>query len=326
MWYLDGGLFDNAPLGLARDLAVEAGVDRGEARRYIFVEPGLQSSAKLPQSPDGPPATLTGMAAALAGAILGEGAAKDWIGANRINARLEIMRSVVDRLPEIAPDLADAKALALGRYIGELAERVAESQVDSGSNTVAESPDAADDYLDGQLERIEGDAAYSAALERIGSRSGRARLAKLIFVLEAAAGLQDKEVLPLYLVAPERMGSLAGDFLGNFGGFFSREWRVNDFRAGRRDARRVLEETLSDVIAYEPGEASDYRVEPLTSGFEAIPAAGRAKLKALVDSEADRVLSELRPGALASALGWAWKPVVRRWVTERTMTALRGTR
>ena len=50
------------------------------------------------------------------------------------------------------------------------------------------------------------------------------------------------------------------------------------------------------------------------------------KLKALVDSEADRVLSELRPGAVASVFGWAWKPVVRRWVTDRTMAALRGAR
>jgi predicted acylesterase/phospholipase RssA len=320
MWYLDGGLFDNAPLGLARDLVAGDEAHVGEDRRYLFVEPGLQSSAVAPGGPEGPPNSLTGMAVVLAGAILGQGAASDWKGANRVNTRLEIMRAVVDRLPDVAPDLADPKALALGRYIGELAERVAEAAVDS------ESADAADEYLDSRLERIEDDPAYAAALERIGTRSGRARLAKLVFVLEAAAGLQNKDVLKLYLVAPERWGDLAGDFLGNFGGFFSRDWRANDFRAGKRDARRVLEETLSDVIAYEPGKPSEYRVEPLSPGFDSIPAAGKARLEALVNSEADRVMAELRPGPLASALGWAWKPVVRRWVTDRTMKALRGAR
>ncbi len=322
MWYLDGGLFDNAPLGLARELAVD--LDRGADRRYRFLEPGLHSSTRLPHSPDGPPSTVSGMAEALARAVLGQGAASDWKGANQINARLEILHAVVDRLPEVAPDLGDAKAVGLGRYIGELAERVAEAHVAAGA--APDSPDAADDYLDSQLERIESDPTYAPAMERIGSRSGRARLSKMIFVLESAAGLEDKDVLPLYLVAPERMGSLAGDFLGNFGGFFSRDWRANDFRAGRRDARRVLEETLSDVISYEPEKGSEYRVEPLTPGFDAIPAAGRAKLKALVDSEADRILSELRPGPLASAFGWVWKPVVRRWAADRAMAALRGAR
>jgi hypothetical protein len=182
------------------------------------------------------------------------------------------------------------------------------------------------DYLDSQVERIEIDPAYSGTLARIDSRAGRARLAKLIFVLEAAGGLQDKDVLPLYLVAPETSESLSGDFLGHFGGFFNREWRANDFRAGRRDARRVIEETLSDVVSYDPGDKADYRVEKIDPGFDSIPAAGRARLKDLVDAEADRVLSELRPGPIAAAFGWAWKPVVRRWAAERTMTALRGAR
>jgi len=282
MWYLDGGLFDNAPLGLARDL--------------VELEP------------------------------VGQGAARDWMVANRINSRLEILQALVKRLPELAPELTDPQALALGRYIGELAEHVAEIQVAADGGDVEGADDPVVDYLDSQVERIEIDPAYSGTLSRIDSRAGRARLAKLIFVLEAAGGLQDKDVLPLYLVAPETSESLSGDFLGHFGGFFNREWRANDFRAGRRDARRVIEETLSDVISYDPGDKADYRVEKIDPGFDSIPAAGRARLKDLVDAEADRVLSELRPGPIAAAFGWAWKPVVRRWAAERTMTALRGAR
>ena len=47
---------------------------------------------------------------------------------------------------------------------------------------------------------------------------------------------------------------------------------------------------------------------------------------ALAEAEADRVLSELQPGAVAAAFGWAWKPVVRRWAADRAMAALRGAR
>ena len=326
MWYLDGGLFDNAPLGLARDLVEMEGRDQSEDRRYLFVEPALESAGQGHQAFAGPPSTLGGMASALAKAVLGQGAARDWHTANRINSRLEILRALVERLPDLAPDLSDPGALALGRYIGELAEHVAEVQVAENQALGTGSDDPAGAHLEASMERIEADPAYSAALSRVASRAARARLAKLVFVLEAAAGLQDKDVLPLYLVAPADGQALAGDFLGHFGGFFHRDWRANDFRAGRRDARRVIEETLQDVISYDPGDKADYRVDRIDPGFDSIPAAGKARLRALADAEADRVLSELEPGAVASAFGWAWKPVVRRWAAERALTALRSAR
>ncbi len=326
MWYLDGGLFDNAPLGLAKDLVELDEGHRAEDRRYLFVEPALETAGPGHHGFEGPPHTLGGMASALARAVLGQGAARDWHTANRINSRLEILRALVERLPDLAPDLADTRDLALGRYIGELAEHVAEVRVADRGPVGGGSDDPAGDYLDAEIDRIDADPAYADALAQADSRAARARLAKLVFVLEAAAGLQEKDVLPLYLVAPDSGQALAGDFLGNFGGFFHREWRANDFRAGRRDARRVIEETLSDVISYDPGDKGNYRVEKIDPSFDAIPAAGKARLRELVDGEADRVLSELRPGPLAAAFGWAWKPVVRRWASDRTMAALRGAR
>jgi hypothetical protein len=326
MWYLDGGLFDNAPLGLARDLVELKAEHRKQDRRYLFVEPGLETAGPGHHGFEGPPSTLSGMASALTRALLGQGAARDWATANRINSRLEILHALVERLPELAPDLADRDALALGRYVGELAEHVAEVQVSEGRGDGGGSDDPAGDHLDAQVGRIEADPAYASALSQADSRAARARLAKLIFVLEAAAGLQDKDVLPLYLVAPGSGEDLAGDFMGHFGGFFHREWRANDFRAGRRDARRVIEETLSDVISYDPGDKAVYQVKKMDPSFDSIPAAGKARLRDLADAEADRVLSELRPGAVATAFGWAWKPVVRRWAAERALAALRNAR
>ena len=326
MWYLDGGLFDNAPLGLARDLVEMDDNHQAQDRRYLFVEPALESAGPGHHGFEGPPSTLGGMASALAKAVLGQGAARDWATANRINSRLEILRALVGRLPDLTPDLADPGAFAIGRYIGELAEHVAEIRIAENGTLATGSDDPAGDYLDDAVERIEADPAYAEALSSADSRAARARLAKLVFVLEAAAGLQDKDVLPLYLVAPRDGQALAGDFLGHFGGFFHRDWRANDFRAGRRDARRVIEETLSDVISYDPGDKSEYRVEKIDPGFDSIPAAGKARLRELADGEADRVLAELQPGAVAAAFGWAWKPVVRRWAADRALAALRGAR
>jgi hypothetical protein len=65
----------------------------------------------------------------------------------------------------------------------------------------------------------------------------------LAYAVENVAGLRKKVDLALHVIAPQP-GSLAGDFLGNFGGFFEREWREHDWRRGRADARDLIVRTL----------------------------------------------------------------------------------
>lgn len=324
-WYTDGGLFDNEPLGLAKRLVERFPDHRSADWRYVLVDPYMRSEPgggdALPAAPSSPART----ADRLARAVLGQGAALDWIRANKINARLEILQALVERLPELGDRLCDPEAVAVGRRIGELAERVAEMKVAvrrGGPTAPAADPVVA--YLDENVARIEDDPRFAPVLEGVETRAARTRLAKLIFVLEAAGGLRDKEPMPLYLVAPPEAGDLSGDFMANFGGFFHRQWRENDFRAGRRDARRLLEGHLGDAIRYRPDPDPAYDVRPLESGFEAIPTAGRRTLEAFVDREAARTLDDLDPGFPASLLGWLWKPAVRRWAKRRILEALGG--
>ena len=329
MWYLDGGLFDTAPLGLAKRLVERESGFRNDDWRYILVEPTLRSSQAGRSSAAASPAdTLGELAADLSRAVLGQGATQDWVRANRINARLEVLSALVDRLPELNDRLHDPDEVGLGLKIGELAERVAEMQVALDSRLAGRhaGPDPAGEYLDAQLKRIEADERYSAVLAGTESRAGRSRLAKLVFLLEAAGGLAGKDVMKLYLVAPREADELAGDFLGNFGGFLNRAWRENDFRAGRRDARRMLEESLGDVVSYDPLDEQSYRVEALEPSWDTVPASARDRLEAVLQSEADRVLSDLRTGGMAGIFSWAWKPVLRRLMVERAMRALKEAR
>ncbi|MEJ2482685.1 MAG: DUF3376 domain-containing protein [Gemmatimonadota bacterium] len=255
--------------------------------------------------------------------MLGQGAAQDWIRANELNARLEILEALLKRLPEMDDRITDPDELLLGRYIGELAERVAEMKVAADpTERLARGPDPAGEFLDRNMARIEADPRYAEVLASADARAGRSRLAKLIFVLEAASGLRDKDVMRLYLVAPESDRELAGDYLGGFGGFLHQDWRAHDFAAGRRDARRMLETSLSDVIRYQPAESSAYEVVEIEPGWNQVPADGRRRVEAAVAAEADRLIAEFEPGAVASAFGWAWKPVVRRWITARGMKAI----
>lgn len=330
MSYVDGGLFDTAPLGLAKRLVARDPNFRGDDWRYILVEPTLRSSGgKTAASTVEAPRAALDLAADLTRAVLGQSAAQDWVRAHRVNARLEVLTALVERLPELNDRLHDPDELGLGRRIGELAERVAEMQVALDPESVAAvhaGPDAADQYLDGHLRRIEADARYEKAMAQSDSRAGRSRLAKLVFLLESAGGLCGKDFMNLYLVAPPQAGELAGDYMANFGGFFNREWRANDFRAGRRDARRVLEESLADVISYEASGDEDYEVAAIDPTWESVPMSARRQVVRAFEAEADRTLAELRPGGLAALFRWAWKPVLKRWLVERATRALQEAR
>ncbi|MGI9037811.1 MAG: DUF3376 domain-containing protein [Gemmatimonadota bacterium] len=329
MFYVDGGLFDTAPLGLAKRLVEKDRDYRSDDWRYILVEPTLRSSqkkgpAELTQSA---PGALVDLAADLSRAVLGQGAAEDWVRANRINARLEVLSALVERLPELNDRLHDPDEVGLGRRIGELAERVAEMHVAMNPRmNGAGAGDPAGDYLDAEVARIEVDERYRDTLDSADSRSSRSRLAKLVFLLESAGGLSGKDIMKLYLVAPTERGDLAGDFLGNFGGFLNRSWRANDFRAGRRDAHRMLRESLSDIVAYDPGPEEEYHVEDIDPDWSMVPASARRRLETVLEAEANGVLADLRPGGLAGLMSWAWKPVLRRWMVERATRALQEAR
>ena len=157
-------------------------------------------------------------------------------------------------------------------------------------------------------------------LFRAGFWAARSRLAKLIFLIEAAGGLDDKESLTLYLVAPPKR--LAGESVGNFGGMFNRDWREADFRAGRRDARSLIETALGDIISYEPDADAAYAVPELDVSMTALSATQRGKLEEAVESLVDRTIAELDTGFLAGVFGFTWKPALRRWAARRVLDAL----
>jgi predicted acylesterase/phospholipase RssA len=326
MSYTDGGLFDNEPVRLARHLARKVEDHRSADWRYVLVDPYMGADREGLATGVAESTSHSRLAGQLAHALLGQASVRDWLEANKANARLEILESLINRLPDLGEGLRDPAAVDLGRSIGELAEQVAEMKIAVSREPLPKTGDPVLDYLDRNLDRIQADRRFDSVLGRLETRAARTRMAKLIFVLESAAGLRDKSVLPLYLVAPPEPKQLHGDFLANFGGFFSREWRANDFRAGRRDARRLLEEQLGDVVSYRPASDDAYRVEMLDASFDAMPGQARKSLERFVQAEAGRVVGGLKPGFLASLFGWAWKPVVRRWAGRQIMDGLRSVR
>lgn len=311
------------PLSLARQLARGDHGGDGEARRYVVVAPRLRDDpAELPPS-RGEPGTAAAAGARLAGQLLGGGAVRDWVEAAGDRARGQVLRALVKRLPELHDRFEDPDAVGLGRYIGELAERVAEREVERRPEGWADSVgDPVLHCLDEHIQRIQSEPAYAPAFEQTDSRAGRTRLAKLVYVLEALGGMEGPVSPDLHLVAPREPEPLAGEALGGLGGFLCRAWRRHDYTAGRRDARRLLEGPLADLVSHPGDDRASYEPDEVPRTVRDLPGRDRRDLERWLEAEADRLLSRLRPGGLGRLFWWAVRPGLRTTLRDRVLEGL----
>ncbi|MDR7481844.1 MAG: patatin-like phospholipase family protein [Armatimonadota bacterium] len=262
--YTDGGLFNNEPVGLARDL-VESLEDEEPAaaadrRIYLLVDPYPGAAAVEADFGDAPlPARR--LADRLVNAVLGEASKRDWIRASRINTRLRWQERLLDCLAALAAEVPAPSRAVAAAHATRLAAEIATFKGARETDGALEPAEARRRHLDENLRRL------GPLLARDGAAFARLREAPelaglfldLAYALENVAGLRNKVDLDLHLIAPAP-GVLAGDFLGNFGGFFDEAWREHDYRRGRADARRVLEALAAAVpaLAYAPDVPDAY--------------------------------------------------------------------
>lgn len=321
-WYVGDGLGAERPVTLGRRLA--AASPAGEERRIVVVDPGSRGAGGPSSGSDGPRTTTDAFGRAL-GELLGRGAAEDLAEAAGAARRRRVLEALVERLPDIHGRLEDPNAVALGRRVGELAERVAEDAVarDPSFPRAGGGSDPVLDWLDHHLDRIQAEPGYRPAFETTSSRAGRTRLAKLILVLEAVGGLTEAPAADVLTVRPAAGEPLAGRSVGGFGGFLESGWRAHDLRAGRRDARRLLEGSLSDLVSYEPRDDAAYEPGDVDARLDALPPVTRDRLHAFLEAEAGRALRDLRPGGFAGLLFGVVRSALARALADRALADLR---
>ena len=60
--------------------------------------------------------------------------------------------------------------------------------------------------------------------------------------------------------------------------------------------------------------------------WDSIPMSARRQFTSALEAEVEQTLVNLRPGGLAGAFKWAWKPALKRWLVERATRAIQGAR
>lgn len=321
--YVDGGLFNNEPVGLAREIVEGLEEDypgiEMDRRLHILVDPYVDSNVSLPHFPEDP-LSYRLLVGRLIGAIMGEASKRDWVRASRVNTRLKWQDDLLRYLAEIVAEIPTTDREAFAARVGQLAHRVAAFKVAYQTAGREHTDAAVRRHLEANIRRLGpmlcGD---HEAYARIRSdRLHTEAFLTIVYILENVAGLRKKVDLDLHLIAPAR-GSLAGDFFFNFGGFFVEAWREHDWRRGRADARAVLGQLSREHpgLAYTPDAPAAYVPERDLSEVsgEEIPPQAKDALRRRI---ADEVTRLILPKPVWYLPRWLVSPIVGR-VADRVV-------
>ncbi len=244
--YSDGGILQNQPLGMAKELMDDAdGHQHTENRFYLFVSPNPMSDqvdATLNESN----VNMVRVVGRIGSVYMGQAMFQDWVEADEVNAR-------VARLDAQAKQMADE--LAAGKLTtGEIASRQASHaallnllyQSNGAGSGGVESSGASGG---GDADETQAQAAtrlarqYAPELAQVGgveSAAGQALLSG-IQVLEKSAGLGELDYMEIYGVVVDP-GKLAGAGIAAFVGFFDESYRRHDYECGRERVQYLIQQ------------------------------------------------------------------------------------
>jgi hypothetical protein len=234
--YSDGGVLQNQPLGIAKDLVDATVEDRlarlgpsafrdAHDRLYVFVAPhSVKSSA---ESLYAPKITIGDELRQLVNVYVRQAMFHDWIVAEDVNQKI---RSLDERAAQLAKVMAarsldvdsllkassELNALLMGI---EVPERLARLQEQYGAE-------------------------YDIVNQAVGSQAAKAFVSALA-TLEAAAHLETRDKMKIVAVIADPRKDLAGSGLSAFVGFFKKSYRQHDYWIGRKKTRQYLKR--SDV-------------------------------------------------------------------------------
>jgi predicted acylesterase/phospholipase RssA len=250
--YTDGGVLQNEPLGMAKNL-VDA-IDRhwyNDSRFYLFVSPhGRTSSADSSFCEEN--ADYFHMMKRLAKVLLAQSEFQDWITSVEMNEQIALMDA---RASELAEKLrsGEIKSGSLKRTAEGLLAVLFTQPTRAGTRQVAKI--GAESLADARR-RIEHQ--YKEEIASLGAGSYSADAFRdTVLAFETAANLGQCDYMRIYGIAVSEE-LLAGAELSAFLGFFDERYRVHDYDRGRMVARMVL----TDPVMSQTGELGPIRYTP----------------------------------------------------------------
>jgi predicted acylesterase/phospholipase RssA len=227
--YSDGGILQNQPLGMAKNLVDPIDEHVQERRFYLFVSPHAKDPTPtvFPSSK----ADYFQMAKRLIGVTAGQAGFRDWITATEVNER-------VNHLDQRAGELKDV--MLEGRITVDSLQAVATQLLPLFFPNDEHSPPGSTkpETLAEAQARIAKQ--YKVEMADLANLPGGPNAFRdSILAFESAAGLGARDVMTIYGITANET-ELASTGLQSFLGFFDQKYRDHDYDVGRDHAQKIL--------------------------------------------------------------------------------------
>jgi hypothetical protein len=241
--YTDGGVFQNEPLGMAKNFVDE--IDKhlnSDSRFYLFVSPGIRSST-VDLTFNQKVADYKAAAGALAMGVFQQARFHDWITAEGVNAKVDLFNQRALGLQS-----AILKNEVSAQNLSAVADQLLPLFFDPSNPTQVNNQAAAVIRLKNQFSK------EYAVLAKANPASAEAWI-KSILVFETAAdlGARDEMYICSITAAPSE---LASSGVSAFLGFFDQSYRDHDYDVGRMKAQLFLNQPPGNLgpIRWKPAE------------------------------------------------------------------------
>ncbi len=243
--FIDGGLFNNEPLGEAIDRARQADGGANPDRIYLLVDPSINRSRHQADiSSDG---TLRQHGWRLLQMIRGESTARDWMRAGRHNIEIGWRDRLVEQLSGLLDQLPTSQSQSYAEQLERLASDVLATEA---------ARTGVDLDLDRSLRAVREVPVIDAASAQLESAEKRRILNLTTLILNYISHLADKSEINMHQIGVSD-SRLAGDEFAGFIGFFQQDWREYDYRIGRTQAFEALQGILGASYGHEPADPDD---------------------------------------------------------------------
>jgi hypothetical protein len=292
--YTDGGIFQNEPLGLAKNLVdlidrpaqgPASSYQNADSRFYLYVAPGAKTSdANRTFTADA--AQFLPTAQTIVKAVLHQARFQDWVNAEKVNDQINVFNLRAEQLYD-ALKSGYVDAAVLQHAADALLPGLFQTEPPPVPGVRDETPDDARARLRQQFKK------ESTELLKIAPATEKAWIDSIL-VLETAAELNLKDEMYIYGITATNQ-ELAGGGMFAFLGFFDLTLRQHDYNLGRQKARAFLAQHRNRApervagSAEPPPDIGPIRYDP-TDTIRVIPVPQRDP------KTGDVLISDLDPG------------------------------
>lgn len=256
--FIDGGTFNNQPVGLAIALANK--IDKKDKQEYkrifFFINAHPNSHKNSLFIPDAVLKnknlkTLDGTLVRLLNMIHAQSRASDYLNSSVINDRIIQKSKFYTQITEIVNfiDLSSEHTQALNDRLNKIAMDIFNGALATAPIRTFEKASKFNEIL----ENIKED--YKKCFDVLHYNAHRENILALIFyIFDNISDLEDRTEADIFSLSKDEE-KLAGEQIGWFGGFFDKQFRNYNFMKGREVTREKLK-SLEDYF-------NDYKKEPL---------------------------------------------------------------